>query len=299
MGHFSNVARGVVDLRDVIYFVSTILFTIRSVFYSQGHVGLRWALATNIAILLGIELIQIISYCLFDWTLYFSSLGNIFDWIVISATIVNLYVSDLYHTEDWFKNFTIVMMMFIFYRCFMYFTVFDTFRALIGMINIIFIKLIPFSFVLFFFYAVTALMMMFIDKDTSAKLHFTNVYYWVLFGGIDNDSFEASYSVFAVVFGTMLIGIILLNLLIAYLSNVFSALEEQQSVDSLKGMAALSLDIELTISLFKKIFSPNFRFKARYREYFYKQLMNNILIQNKSNQLFDDQDIPVFYSFLS
>ena len=279
----------------LIYFIFTLFFTLRTVFYPVGYFGIREVLAIALTLLVLYELLQLISYCIFDFKQYLMSLRNIFDWMVIIATIINLAKHDTSKTETWFRIFTIIMMMLIYYRCFMYFTVFQTFRALIGMINIIIIKLVPFALVLVFFYIVTSIMMIYIDTETTHKLHFTNVYYWVLFGGIDDGAFAASYSVFAVAFGTLLVGIVLLNILIAYLSNVFSALEEQQNVDSMKGMAALSLDIELIISLFQSICSSHFRFKKTYRDHVLRRKFFKIDIANAKKTFYQNTILKVTY----
>ena len=52
--------------------------------------------------------------------------------------------------------------------------------------------------------------------------------------------------------------IILLNILIAFLSNEFSRMEDQQQINTLKKKASLILDVELIFKLFRELFrKPN------------------------------------------
>ena len=201
---------------------------------------------------------------------YFSDKTNLFDWIVILLSLFSIFSPAKIREHESFTAFTLFLMIMIYYRCFNYFNVFDSFRSLVGIINIILVKIIPFFSIVVFFYVLVAILMIHIQKENSEKEHFRDVYYWVFFGGIDGDTFDPKFSFIAVIFGTLFIGIVLLNILIAYLSNVFSALEEQQQRDSLTGMAMLCLDVECVISMFKKLFSRKYKssFYNRHNDYF-------------------------------
>lgn len=68
-----------------------------------------------------------------------------------------------------------------------------------------------------------------------------------MFGNIEADSFETPLFTVPILFGTLMIGIFLLNLLIAYMNNEFSRMESQQIIDSWREKARLNCQLELVI----------------------------------------------------
>ena len=98
------------------------------------------------------------------------------------------------------------------------------------------------------------------------------MYYWTLFAGIDDNAFNVQLSVIPILFGTIIISVILMNILIAYLSNEYSRLEEKQVLEGLKTKALFNLDIEIIIALFKRISKRN-RIKNNYYDSQYDQML--------------------------
>jgi hypothetical protein len=65
----------------------------------------------------------------------------------------------------------------------------------------------------------------------------------------------------------------LMNILIAYLSNEYSRMEDRQVIEGLQTKASLCLDIEVVIALFKRSFSSRFRRLAAFRDSQYNSVM--------------------------
>jgi hypothetical protein len=81
-------------------------------------------------------------------------------------------------------------------------------------------------------------------------------YVWILLGGVETGSFgEFQYASIIIYSGTILITTILLNVLIAYLSNIFGRLEDQQFVNDLREKSSMVLDYEIIAYFFKLVFS--------------------------------------------
>lgn len=153
-----------------------------------------------------------------------------------------------------------MLMIVVYFRAFSYLKMLDGFTALVGIINIIIQKLFIFFIVLFYFYIVTALLLYKIDPENSLKMSFIHAYYWTLFGGVDDSGFTMfNYAGISIVFGTLMVSVVLLNVLIAFLSNLFSRLEEQQMVNDLKEKAGLLLDLEVVIMFFKYFITGKLR----------------------------------------
>ena len=71
---------------------------------------------------------------------------------------------------------------------------------------------------------------------------------------MDGDDFTTqSYVTIAVVFGTVIVTIVMLNILIAFLSNEFSRLQDEQKINDLKEKASMMLDMEVILWFFKYI----------------------------------------------
>ena len=145
-----------------------------------------------------------------------------------------------------------IAMILVLYRSFSQMRVIDAFTSLVGMINIIIQKLLVFFIILIYFYVSTAFLMIRLLPENSNRRNFEMAYLWTLFGAIEADDFSsAPYISIAIIFGTIIVTVIMLNILIAYLSNVFSRLEEQQSLNDLREKASMILDMEVILWLFR------------------------------------------------
>jgi hypothetical protein len=130
--------------------------------------------------------------------------------------------------------------------------VIEAFTSIVGVVNTILYKLIAFLIILTYFFLSTAVLMMFLNPDDPLKISLANAYVFSLFGGIGGDDFESySYAGIAIVFGTLIVTVFLLNILIAYLSNVFSRLEDKQRSDDLKEKAQMVMDLEIIKYFFR------------------------------------------------
>ena len=177
---------------------------------------------------------------------------NLIDWCSMSLLLT--YFILLFDKTDSDENKVVgaIGLMIMYYRSFSYLRVFDPFTTLIGMINEIIGKLIIFFIILFYFYFTTVLLMMKLDPEQSRLSVVSLVYLWTFFGGVDGSDFEDyKLSYIAIYFGTIIVTIILLNILIAFLSNLFSGLEDQQKANDLKEKASMILDLEAFVYFFK------------------------------------------------
>lgn len=138
-----------------------------------------------------------------------------------------------------------------YYRGFSFLRIFDTFITLVGMINIIIRQLLSFFVILGYAYFTVSMLVIKMDNSNKIGLRFQDVFTWVLFGSVEDVAFDVQFSYIAIVFSALFITIVLLNILIAYLSNLFSRLEDQQKVSSLKEKAILILDFELIARFFR------------------------------------------------
>ena len=165
--------------------------------------------------------------------------------------LVYFYVVDSKSNSDSARVMGSLLMIVVYYRAFSYLQMLDVFTALVGIINIIIQKLVIFFLILFYFYIVTALLLYKIDPENSLKMSFMHAYYWTLFGGVDDQGFTMfNFATIPIVFGTLMASVILLNVLIDFLSNLLSRLQEQQLVNDLKEKAGLLLDLEVVVMFF-------------------------------------------------
>ena len=120
------------------------------------------------------------------------------------------------------------------------------------MINVIIQKLLIFFAILIYFYATTTLLLIKLDPSKSKIKSIESAYVWTLFGGVETGDFETfNYGSIAIVFGTIVVTVILLNVLIAFLSNLFSRLEDQQRSNDLREKADMMLDLEVMMLFFR------------------------------------------------
>ena len=183
---------------------------------------------------------------------------NFFDWSCLISCLIYIFVPEDTRERYLPQLFLLIVMILLFVRMYSLLSVVTAFTSKIFIINRIILKGIPFSIIIFFFYVATSMLLVFLDTDkpvNTTKMHFISVYYWVIFGGFDNEAFEIRFSYIAVIFGTIMVGVFLLNILIAYLSNEFSRLEEQQLISGWKEKASMNLSLELIAFFFKNGFT--------------------------------------------
>jgi hypothetical protein len=109
-------------------------------------------------------------------------------------------------------------------------------------------------FVLFYGIFGTAALIMFLNPKCSFKKGLTSAYVLSLFGGIGTDDFETySYAAITIIFGTLIVTIVLLNIFIAYLVTVFRRLEEKNKSDDLNRKAKMVLNMEIIKHFFGKL----------------------------------------------
>lgn len=118
---------------------------------------------------------------------------------------------------------------------------------------------------------------------------FKFMYIWLIHGGIDEDTFEKKINYLPIMFGTILVTIILMNIMIAYLSNEYSRLEQKQHLDDIRNKAKINLKLELIIRYFKYIFQKSFREKEKYRERRYANMIKDIMGYELTQQELDSE----------
>ena len=198
---------------------------------------------------------------------------NFLDWTLLFYLVIHILVIQEYSSEFYIKLSTTVSLILLIFRCFLSLQIFQAFTAIIGIIISIIFKLGPFFLIVVFFYTSTSIMYYSLDTSMENISVFRNMYIWTIFAGIDNATFDVGLSVIPVIFGTAIISVVLMNILIAYLSNEYSRLEERQIIAGLRVKAELNLDIELVISFFKRIFSSKFRKSIKFYDLQYIRMM--------------------------
>lgn len=172
---------------------------------------------------------------------------NIIDWACFILLLVYFYHSqddDIDHFQE--QLMAIVSLLVVYYRNFSYLRVIKPLTTFVGIITVVFQKLVVFGFILFYFYLVTALLMVRLFPDDDPWECFGNAYFWAFFGAASPEDFQRSpFAVIVIVFGSIIVTVILLNILIAYLSNIFCRLEDQQHIDYFREKAAMILDVEI------------------------------------------------------
>jgi hypothetical protein len=149
------------------------------------------------------------------------------------------------------KIYNVIILIFVFYRGLSFLRIFDVFTSLVGMIIIILKRLMIFFLLLIYMYLCSSVLLIKLIGNVDIIKTLGDVYYWIILGSIEDYAFDVSYAAIPIVLGSLFVTIILLNILIAYLSNLFSRLEEQQRVQEMKERAGLILDIEVFVMFFK------------------------------------------------
>lgn len=173
------------------------------------------------------------------------------DWIVgIGCLLYQFILHDSPEKQE-SMVISVLLLLLLYYRFFSFLRIIDSFTTLVGIINIILKKLWVFFLILAFAFWTFSVMMIRLDGTESIGSHFTKVFVWVLLAGAEDTSFELKYSHIALVIGSIFVTVVLLNILIAYLSNLFSRLEDAQKLHDLKEKAVLILDLEILVMFFK------------------------------------------------
>lgn len=119
--------------------------------------------------------------------------------------------------------------------------------------------------ILLYFFGASGLLILKLNPGDTHVLNLGNAYAWTLFGGIEGTDFtKFEYAGIAITFGTVMVTIVLLNVLIAYLSNLFSRLEDQQKSNDLKEKASMILDLEIIVFFFRYVLTGK---KSKYLAY--------------------------------
>lgn len=187
---------------------------------------------------------------------YWKDIFNIIDICIFTFLMIYFY---LLHNRpaksplesDLEKILGAILLILVYYRGFTHLRIISHFRILVGMINTITIKLWVFLSVLGYFFVCSSLLMVKLHPLRDGGHSFAEMYAYGLFGGIELDSFlESEYFFIPIIFGTLFISIVLLNILIAYLSNLFSSLEIKQHNIEMRQKAAMILEWEVIGYLF-------------------------------------------------
>lgn len=154
-----------------------------------------------------------------------------------------------------FKNFTNIFVVFmVVVRFFSYFRIVKVFSKEVGLVTLTTKKMFWFLLVIAYFYVCFSVMSQMVNIRGSVSGTFISMYVWGILAGTEAEHFEEfPYAEVIIILGTVFITIVLLNILIAYLSNVFSRLEEEQEINLIREKAAMILDVETIVYFFKHV----------------------------------------------
>ena len=215
-----------------------------------------------------LELLQMIAFCTYDPKEYFGDFWNYID--VFALILAFSFFLKLHEqaTEGAAVFIALILMLLIYYRGFSYLRLFDSFTSMIGMINTIVGESAAFFGTLFYAFFVIFFMLIRVDPGDGVLNKLRDTYIFTLFGGVEQDHFEARFIFFPIVIGTMIVTIILLNVLIAFMSNIYDREAKRQEITSLREKASMILDLEVYISLFKQIYE---KAKGKYGDDDYRE----------------------------
>ena len=238
-------------LLAIIYWALTVITTY-SVVFRNDYALMRYLSLGFIGFFVLYDILQLFSYSAFRLRRYFEEAWNYIDWLCYGL-LISYFV--LYEREKQSTKVTRVLgstaLMVLYYRSFSYLRIIDSFTTLIGMINTIIIKLIVFFLILIYFFVASSLLIMKLNPKENTFSSLGNAYVWTFFGGIGGEDFESfDLAAIPIIFGTIMVTVILLNILIAFLSNLFSRLEDKQKADNYKEKASMILDLEVIIHFF-------------------------------------------------
>lgn len=235
-----------------------ILATLKIIFLKSSPF-VKYASSALVFFFLILEFFQCLTYMVYKPKLYFLSVLNWIDLFLFTFLVYYLYGKQPNETVHRFNG-TLVLMG-LYYRGFMYLTIIRSFTSLVGIINTIISKILIFLFILVYFFLASSMIFRQLDSSFESYQYFFISYIWVLFGGVEKSDLDTNfYIIIPIFFGTIFINIILLNVLIAYLSNLFSRLEEEQEVKRLQRQASIIMDTEVMHYFTRKV-SGGFGYK--------------------------------------
>jgi hypothetical protein len=239
----------------------------------EKHPSIRMvAIAFNVIVAF-LEILQMIAYCFYDAAEYFGDFWNYID--IAALCLAFSFFMKLHEqaTGGAAIFIALILLLLIYYRGFSYLRLFDSFTSMIGMINTIVGESAAFFTTLFYAYFVVFFLLIRVDPGDSILNKLRDAYIFSLFGGVEQDHFEAKYIFFPMVIGTMIVTIILLNVLIAFMSNIYDREARRQEITSMKEKASMLLDLEVYISLFKSIFE---KIKKKYNDEEYRESQQKV-----------------------
>ena len=232
-----------------LYWAFMVTATLKIIFYKSDR-NLIVVSTLFVCFFIAFELLQIVCFVSYKIRLYFLNLTNVLDILLFSLSL--FYIHTPIKNRVIHKLSGSVVLVGIYYRSFIFLSIFKPLNSLIGIINTIVVRILKFLFVLVYFYTATGLMFAYLNDSMVVSQYFVYSYIWVLFGGLEKSDLAIdSLSSLAIVLGTIFITIILLNILIAYLSNLFSRLEEEQKKKELQGQSSIVLNSEVLIYFFR------------------------------------------------
>jgi hypothetical protein len=235
----------------LVYYIFMVLFMFSTIIFPEESI-LKILTLVVLGALFVFELLEIISFIAYRPSKYFSDFVNFVDIFILLGSIIYLLMFDQTIWNPTVKQvYGLCIHFVVYYRGFYYLKIFDAFTTIVGIINVIIIKIYSFFIIVVYFYLAFTALLLQINGKESIIFALRDIYIWAVFGGIESDSFEVYLSFIVVVLSTALISIILLNILIAYLSNLFSSLEENQAFDELREKASLILNLEIILRFFR------------------------------------------------
>lgn len=189
---------------------------------------------------------------------------NVIDVATIPLVLPYVFIPKLSLNIYEVKLLYLFVLFLLFFRSITHLSIIPTFTSIIKIVNMIIIKMIPFLIMVFVFYVSVVFMVIYIrnedhnSDDVDDKLTisdcFIRVYYWVIFGGLGESDFKLDLSMVPLIIGPVFIGVILMNIMIGFLSNEYSRLEEIQKIKNLMYKAEMNLDLEIIFYLFRSLF---------------------------------------------
>lgn len=258
------------------FYAYIICFTISAVFLPNSNAIRIVALILNCVFII-YEIIQIMVYCSYKWKHYFKDLYNLVDWVMLLASFAYLIRIYREHIGDFNTLYCQVTLVMLYYRGFTFLRIIDAFTTLVGIINIIIGRLIIFFCVAIYLYILVVIMIVRLSEPSQILNIVRDAYYWIMLGSIESDAFDIRFSAVPIVFGSLVCTIILLNILIAYLSNLFSRLEEQEKIQALQERAELVLDLEIFVFFFRYRITGKIRLRLEHELERYRRMLRDPL----------------------
>jgi len=193
--------------------------------------------------------------------------------------------------SDTGKILGVIGLMMIYYRAFSHFRIINSFTSLVDMVNVIIVRLFVFFFILFYFFITTSLLITFLSPEGFKDESFIYSYIWAIFGGVEGGDFEKyRFDAIPIAFGTLIVMIVLLNILIGLLSSIYCALENQQKSNDIRQKASMLLDLEVIVHFFKYAIKGKLKQIEEHNQY---QSLNHFRLAK-----YDEKTFKVFVKYL-